>query len=93
MTPVSFAKTGILRGFIGKPHMTPMPFFRLQNRTRFADESYKVCRLDHQLGSIFLEWNKTGGPNYGLGPDCAGLVSNLLSGCIRCSPEIRLTNF
>ena len=65
---------GILRGFIGHHRSANLvclryPPSRPQNHTSYH-LSYEVCRLGHHLP----EQTKTGGPNYRIGPDCAGHV-------------------
>ena len=65
---------GIIRDFIGNHQSANFvrlryPPSRLWNHTKFAYESYEVCRLGHHLGSTVTE---TGGSNYRIGLDYAG---------------------
>ena len=61
---------------IGKPRMTPVSVVKTTNHTRFADESYEVCRLGHHLGIVHFYRNEpTRVPNYRIGPVCAGVHS------------------
>ena len=40
-----------------------------RNQTRIADESYEVRRLGHYLDSKLKGSDRSGGPNYRIGPD------------------------
>ena len=90
---------GIIRDFIGNHQSANFvrlryPPSRLRNHTKFAYESYEVCRSGHHLGSTVTE---TGGSNYRIGLDYAGRIyaaiagsdSNTQSMCFNASEDCR----
>ena len=55
--------------------MTPVSFVKTM-------ESYKVCQFGYHLDSILTETDKTHGPNYRIGPDCADRAAIVGSFCV-----------
>ena len=50
MTPVSFVETKVSYDILSVT-INVTPVSSIKNHTRFADETYNVCQLGHDLGS------------------------------------------